>query len=118
MTSGGRQAAQRDYHRFVRELGFPVIALYFAALTVAFLLVGIANSRFYSAYFSRHFPEDNRRVWPYLKRYQRERFRWLQPVDDPLVERRRRQLLLASVPPVVLILIPLAVRLYEQWFTR
>jgi len=102
----------------VRELSFPVIALYFAALTAAFLLVGIANSRFYGAYFSRYFPEDNRRVWPYLKRYQRERFRWLHPVDDPLVERHRRRLLLALVPLVLLFLIPFAVRLYEQLFAR
>jgi hypothetical protein len=101
----------------MRELDFPVVALYFAAVTAAFLLAGIADLRFYDAYFSRYFPEDSRGFWRYLGRYQRERLRWLQPVDDPLVERRRRQLLLAWVPIVVLILIPLAIALYQQWFT-
>lgn len=96
------------------DLGFEVVALYFAALAAALLLVGIADSRFYGAYFSRYFPEDNRGVWRYLRRYQRERFRWLQPVDDPLVERRRRQLLVAAVPPVVLILIPFALALGQR----
>lgn len=89
-------------------------ALYVAAFLAAMLVAGIAGYRFQSGYIRRYFPEDDREVWRYLKRSQRERFRWLRPVDDPLLERRRRQLWLALVPLVVLFLIPFAVDLFTR----
>jgi hypothetical protein len=98
----------------MRELGVPVTALWVTALLAAMLVAGIASYRFHSAYMSHYFPEDTRGVWRYMKRSFRERFRWLRPIDDPLLERRRRQSLLALVPLVALFLIPFAVSLFTQ----
>jgi hypothetical protein len=97
----------------VRDLGIP-LAIYIAIVSIAFLIAGIAWSRFFDSYFRRYFPEDNHSIWRFVVRHQRERFAPLRSQEDPQIEHRRRQLLLALAVPIVLVIVPFALSALSQ----
>ena len=94
-----------------------MVAFYLSAGMASIVLAMIAQRRFYRAYVDRY--GDRRRRWrfwlfPDGSSWLWGRF-WYRVLDDPVVERRRRQVLLSWIPPLVLIAIPFALWLAEEY---